>query len=131
MERVCIIVLVVLSSLLVKPTYNAAVGPAAYASLRGGIHTSIISNYVSIVYYTSKWMDAYLNDNNDSRAIFMDGGQLFSDSSWKEVQSKSVELILTSRIFGNISISVIIGFAFILCLIGIFVIRRRKRGTRV
>lgn len=120
--------LVVLSSLWVKPTYKQAVGPAAYASLKGGIHTSVINNYDSIVYYTSKWMDAYLNDNNDSRAIFMDGGQLFSDTSWKDVQSKSVNLVSTSSIFGNVSVSVIIGLSFILCIIGIFVIRRKKRG---
>ena len=118
--------LVVLSSLWVKPTYNSANGAAAYASLKGGIHTSVINNYDSIVYYTAKWMDSYLNNNNDSRAIFMEGGQFFTDSAWKDVQSKSVELVTTASIFGNVNIGIIIGIVFILLLIVILVVRKKK-----
>ena len=96
---------VVYAPLWVKPTYKKAEGPAAYASLSGGIHTSVITNYSSIIYYTAKWMDAYLNNNNDSRKIFMEGGELFTDSAWKDVTSKSVEPVQTASIFGSGSVT--------------------------
>jgi LPXTG-motif cell wall-anchored protein len=119
--------LVVYSSLWVKPTYNKAEGPAAYASLKGGIHTSVITNYDRIVYYTAKWMDAYLNDNDDSRKIFMEGGELFTDSSWKDVKSKSVELAQTGSIFGNGNLLIGIGIVAILVGFGFAIVGKKKK----
>ncbi len=122
---------VVLSSLWVKPMYTKAQGPAAYASLKGGIHTSVINNYDSIVYYTTKWMDAYLNDNNDSRSVFMDGGKLFTDKAWKDTQSKDVELNHTASIFGvgNLQI-VIILIGVVVCTGVLFFYNKKKLKKR-
>ena len=106
--------------------YTKAQGPSAYASLKGGIHTSVINNYDSIVYYTAKWMDAYLNDNNDSKSIFMDGGELFKDTAWKDVQSKDVELNNVGSIFGNGNFKMMIILIGFVCIGMIFFYGKKK-----
>lgn len=119
--------LVVLSSLWVKPTYNKAEGPAAYASLVGGIHTSVITNYERIIYYTAKWMDAYLNDDQNAKRIFMSGGELSQDSSWRDVQSKGISLSPTASIFGNGNLIFVLLILCILIGIAIINLKRKKR----
>ena len=120
---------VVYAPLWVKPTYKKAEGPAAYASLSGGIHTSVITNYDSIIYYTAKWMDAYLNNNNDSRKVFMEGGELFTDSAWKDVTSKSVEPVQTASIFGSGSVTAVIVIVLVLiCAAAVALIVKNRRS---
>ncbi len=119
--------LVVLSSMWVKPTYNKAEGPAAYASLVGGIHTSVITNYERIIYYTAKWMDAYLNDDQNAKRVFMSGGELYQDSSWRDVNSKGISLSPTASMFGNGNLLFVILILCILTIIAFINLKRKKR----
>lgn len=119
--------LVVLSSMWVKPTYNKAEGPAAYASLVGGIHTSVITNYERIIYYTAKWMDAYLNDDQNAKRIFMSGGELYQDSSWRDVNSKGIALSPTASMFGNGNLIFVILILCLLAALGFINLKRKKR----
>ncbi len=119
--------LVVLSSMWVKPTYNKAEGPAAYASLVGGIHTSVITNYERIIYYTAKWMDAYLKDDQNAKRIFMSGGELYQDSSWRDVTSKGITLSPTATIIGNGNILLVVLILCVLIAVALINLKRKKR----
>ncbi len=73
---------IVLSSLWVKPAYNAAKGTAVYASLKGALHTTCCTNPEKYVGYALKWFDGYLKGDSNALNAFAQGGQLSKDSAW-------------------------------------------------
>lgn len=73
---------IVLPALWLKPAYDAVSGPAVYASLKGGVHTTCVFNPGKILNYTLAWFDANLKDDAAAKAVFAPGGSLAQDSSW-------------------------------------------------
>ena len=75
--------LMVLSSVWVKPAYEAVQGSAVYASLKGGIHTTCIINHEKISGYAIAWLDANLKGSDEAAAAFAPNGALANDKAWK------------------------------------------------
>lgn len=75
--------LMVLSSVWVKPAYEAVQGSAVYASLKGGIHTTCIINHEQISGYAIAWLDANLKGSDEAAAVFAPNGALANDKAWK------------------------------------------------
>ena len=73
---------IVLAAMWVKPAYNNCKGPAAYASLRGGIHTSCMLAADKYVDYTVQWLRAWLDGDGSALAVFQKGGALSADKGW-------------------------------------------------
>lgn len=81
--------LVVWSPLWVKPAYNAAQGPAVYAAVKMGIHTTVWFASDLMEGYAAAWFDAFLKGNTDTlNTVFASGGTLSSDSHWTSVACK-------------------------------------------
>ncbi|MBQ5995858.1 MAG: hypothetical protein IJL63_08390 [Clostridia bacterium] len=81
--------LVVISSQWCKPSYDAVSGRAAYASLKGGIHTTCMTNPEKVSGYTLDWFNAYLLGNAQARSVFENGGKMSADSAWQDFQNKN------------------------------------------
>ena len=92
--------LVVLSSLWVKPAYNKCKGPAVYASLDGGIHTSVILNADPYIHYVTQWFNAWLNNDSDSMSVFKGNG-LRQDKAWKDYQAKNLNASGVGSVFSG------------------------------
>lgn len=80
--------LMVLSSMWVKPAYEAVTGPAVYASLKGGVHTTCIFTPDKISAYAIAWFDANLKYDDAAKTVFVSGGALSNDSNWKDFMCK-------------------------------------------
>lgn len=75
--------LVVWSPLWVKPAYNAAQGPAVYAAVKMGIHTTVWFASDIMEGYAASWFDAFLKGDTDKLStVFASGGELANDSHW-------------------------------------------------
>lgn len=81
--------MVVVSSQWVKPAYDLAAGRAVYASLKGGVHTTCMTNPEKLSDYCISWFDAYLKNDSKAMAVFADGGKLATDSNWQDFASKN------------------------------------------
>ncbi|MCH5191788.1 MAG: hypothetical protein J1F23_06440 [Oscillospiraceae bacterium] len=81
--------MVVVSSQWVKPSYDATVGRAVYASLKGAVHTTCMTNPEKLSDYCISWFDAYLKNDSTAMAVFADGGKLATDSNWQDFASKN------------------------------------------
>lgn len=68
--------------------YNSVTGPAVYASLNGAIHTTCCSDPAKYSNYIINWFNAWLFNDNNSKAMFTTGGALSSDSAWTGYMSK-------------------------------------------
>ena len=68
----------------VKLAYNNCKGPAVYASLKNGIHTSCMLSPEKYVPYCAAW----LNADAGALAVFRSGGALSQDSAWRNYASK-------------------------------------------
>ena len=82
--------LVVMSSLWVKPAYNSAKGPAVYASLKNGIHTTCVLDADKYIDLCADWFDAWLQGDNDAMSRFKSGGALSKDGDWTDYASKGL-----------------------------------------
>ncbi len=82
--------LVVLSSLWVKPAFNKCQGPAVYASLKNGIHTTCVLDADKYIDYCADWFDAWLNTDQGALRQFVPGGKLASDGNWTDFASKNM-----------------------------------------
>lgn len=80
--------LIVLSSLWVKPAYQNCTGPAVYASLKGGVHTSIMLAPDKYTGYIVQWIRAWLDGDAAAMQTFLPGGALSRDGAWKDYASK-------------------------------------------
>lgn len=74
----------------VKPAYEVAKGPAVYASLVDGTHTTCCTNPETYVNYTTDWFDLWLKNNTDASATFKNGGALATDGAWTDFSCKSL-----------------------------------------
>ena len=81
--------LVVVSSQWCKPSYDAVTGRAAYASLKGGVHTTCMSNPEKVSGYVVSWFDAYLKNDSYAKSIFDKNGKLARDPEWLDFQTKN------------------------------------------
>jgi len=121
---------VVLSSLWVKPSFEACQGPAVYASLKNGVHTSCIADADTYVNYVVKWFNAWFN-NDGNQSVFRNGGELSKDTAWKDYQSKNMNAYLTGSVFsdgGSVwMLAALAELAVIVCL-GVY-IGKRKHST--
>lgn len=81
--------MIVISSQWVKPSYDASAGKAVYASLKGGVHTTCMTNPEKISGYAVSWFDAYLKDDKNAMNVFSSDGQLANDSAWQDFAVKN------------------------------------------
>ncbi len=72
------------------PAYNAVTGPAVYTSLNGAIHTTCCSNPTAYSNYIINWFNAWLFNDNNAKAMFINGGTLSQDSNWSEFMCKGL-----------------------------------------
>ena len=82
--------MIVSSSKWVKPAYDVSKGPAVYASLKNGIHTTCCTDPGKYSNYIIKWFDIYLKGDSGAKAIFKNGGQLSQDSAWTDFACKGI-----------------------------------------
>ena len=124
--------MIVLSSLWVKPAYNKAKGPAVYASLNGGVHTSCVLDADAYIDYCASWFDAWLGDNAEAMAQFKSGGKLSKDSAWKDYASKNMNTgTLAGSVFGGSSLWRGIALAELLVIAGAGAVILSKRKDRL
>ncbi len=81
--------MIVSASKWVKPAYDAAKGPAVYASLVNGVHTSCCTDPDTYVGYAVEWFDIWLKNDNSAKATFKTGGAFSSDEAWTEFNYKN------------------------------------------
>lgn len=81
--------MVVVSSQWCKPSYDASEGRAVYASLKGGVHTTCMTNPDKVSPYIISWFDAYLKNDAAAKAVFQNGGGLSENSAWQDFSSKN------------------------------------------
>lgn len=81
--------MVVVSSQWCKPSYEVSDGRAVYASLKGGVHTTCMTNPEKVSGYAVSWLDAYLKNDSAAKAKFQNGGELSKDSAWQDFASKN------------------------------------------
>ena len=79
-----------MSSLWVKPAYNSARGPAVYASLKNGIHTTCVLDADKYIDLCADWFDAWLQGDSDAMARFKSGGALSGNGEWTDYASKGL-----------------------------------------
>lgn len=75
---------IVSSSKWVKPAYDICKGPAVYASLIDANHTACCTNTTPYVYYSTKWIDAWANNDTNARNVFLPNGELSKDTEWQD-----------------------------------------------
>ncbi len=74
----------------VKPAYDVCKGPAVYASLVNGIHTSCCTNPETYTNYVLKWCNYWLKNEASAKSTFTNGGELSKDSAWTEFSCKGL-----------------------------------------
>lgn len=80
--------LIVMSAMWVRPAYKNCTGPAVYASLKGGVHTSCMLNPNVYLPYCVQWLSAWLDGDAAALGAFLPGGTLAQDSAWKDFAAK-------------------------------------------
>ena len=73
---------IVLAAMWVKPAYNNCKGPAVYAPLKNGIHTSCMLSADKYVGYMTLWLRAWLDGDAAAMNTFRKGGALSTDKAW-------------------------------------------------
>ena len=73
---------IVLSAMWVKPAFNNCKGPAVYASLKNGVHTSCMLTPGKYVPYCTQWLRAWLDGDAAAQDVFCSGGALAKDAAW-------------------------------------------------
>lgn len=81
--------LIVMSSMWVRPAYKNCTGPAVYASLKNGIHTSCMLSAGSYVDYCVLWLRAWMDGDAAAMDVFRPGGALAADRAWKDFAAKN------------------------------------------
>ena len=73
---------IVLAAMWVKPAYNNCTGPAVYASLKNGIHTTCMFSTEKYVGCMTLWLRAWLDGDAAAMNAFRKGGALSADKGW-------------------------------------------------
>ena len=116
----------------ILPAYDACTGPAVFAALDGGFHTTAILKPAEIAEYSVKWLNAWLRGDSGALAAFLDGGALSSDDDWGNYQSKNMPELRTGSTLSGGSIALIVCLACVV-IIGCAVAvtrKKRKAGTQ-
>lgn len=79
---------IVLSSMWVKPSYEAVQGKAVYASLKNGVHTTYIFRPERLSGYAVLWLDASLKNDAQAASAFAANGSLSADGAWQDFKCK-------------------------------------------
>lgn len=74
----------------IEPAYDIAKGPAVYASLNGGIHTTCSTNPEKYSSYIIDWLDGWLKNDKSALNTFKDGGKLSKDNAWVDFKCKNI-----------------------------------------
>lgn len=74
----------------VKPAYDVCKGPAVYASLIDGIHTSCCTSPGTYTSYIFKWCGYRLKNESSAKSTFTNGGALSKDSAWTDFSCKGL-----------------------------------------
>ena len=61
----------------------------ASVALKGGIHTSCMTNPSSVSNYVLDWLNGYLRNDSSAKNVFTDGGKLANDSAWQDFRNKN------------------------------------------
>ena len=80
--------MIVLASQWIQPAYDAAKGPAVYASLNKAIHTTCCTNPEKYTSYILDWCDSWLKGDAKALYTFSSNGALATDGSWSNFQCK-------------------------------------------
>ena len=80
--------MIVLASQWIQPAYNAAKGPAVYASLNKAIHTTCCTNPEKYTSYILNWCNAWLKNDSTALKAFNSNGTLATDGNWSNFQCK-------------------------------------------
>lgn len=123
---------VVLSSLWVEPAYKSVTGPAVYASLKNGIHTTCILDSDKYIDYCAGWFDAWLRNDADAMGQFKPGGALSKDGGWTKFASKNLtDNGITGSVFSGGTLWKAIALVELLVIIaGAAVILARRKGQK-
>ena len=123
---------VVLSSLWVEPAYKSVTGPAVYASLKNGIHTTCILDSDKYIDYCAGWFDAWLRNDADAMGQFKPGGALSKDVGWTKYASKNLtDNGITGSVFSGGTLWKAIALVELLVIIaGAAVILARRKGQK-
>ena len=78
----------VLAAMWVKPAYNNCTGPAVYASVKNGIHTTCMFSADKYVGYMTLWLRAWLDGDAAAMNAFRQGGTLSADKAWTNFACK-------------------------------------------
>ena len=81
---------IVLAAMWVKPAYNNCKGPAVYASLKNGIHTTCMLSADKYVGYMTLWLRAWLDGDAAAMNAFRPGGALSADKGWTSFACKGI-----------------------------------------
>lgn len=124
--------LVVLSSLWVEPAYKSVQGPAVYASLKNGIHTTCVLDADKYISYCAGWFDAWLRNDRDALGRFAQGGELSQDGKWTKYASKNLTgSSMTGSVFSGGTIWKVIALAELLVIVaGAAVILTLRKGHK-
>ena len=74
----------------IVPAYEACKGPAVYACLTDGVHTTCSTSPQTYSGYAIKWFDAWLKNDQSAKAIFKEGGELSGDIAWQDFRCKGM-----------------------------------------
>ena len=122
---------VVLSSLWVKPAYNKVKGPAVYASAKGAIHTTCVTNADKYIDYCASWFDAWLLKDQSAMNRFKSGGMLSKDSNWTDYASKNMSSgFMTGSAFSDGGIWNIVAIAELLVIIALASLLFKKKKVQ-
>lgn len=80
--------MIVSASQWIQPAYDAAKGPAVYASLNKAIHTTCCTNPEKYTSYILNWCNAWLKNDSSALKTFNSNGTLASDGNWSNFQCK-------------------------------------------
>lgn len=113
----------------VKTAYNKVNGPAVYASLIKGVHTSCILTPEKYVDYSIQWINAWANADEEAMKVFMANGKLSKDSAWKDFSFKNMsEQNYAASAFSDVNITFIIAVSVGMVVLAVvtFVIVKKK-----
>lgn len=82
--------LVVPTGIWVKPAYNSVKGPAAYAVLKGAVHTTCCIAPKEISGYAVHWLNMWLCGESTAAKVFTKNGTMAKDKDWKDFTCKGL-----------------------------------------
>lgn len=82
--------MIVLTKQWVVPAFENCRGPAVYACLKNAGHTRCCTNPEDYSEYAIAWLNIWLKNDTEAKAIFRSGGQLSKDAKWQDFRCKGI-----------------------------------------